>query len=203
MVAGTHPNDIDLFDYVEGDVAEARKVEIDAHLAGCPVCSQQVQRVQAGKEALRESQFLHLPARRLEGVFMNLPTQPQERGRRRALSPKQVIAVLTPVVAVVAVIAVLTNSGTGMKSDDQGASAGGGASNAQAEAAPTDATATNGAVYSAVGPPADVAQALRDKGLRASVQGDRVVVEGATKKQVREALADRLPGDVPVVLGPG
>jgi anti-sigma factor RsiW len=203
MVAGTHPNDIDLFDYVEGDLADARRVEIVTHLAGCPACAEQVQRVQAGKEALRESQFLHLPARRVEGVFMNLPTQPRGPGRRRAFSPKQLIAVLTPVVAVVAVIAVLTNSGTGMKTDDQGASAGGGASKAQAEAVTSATATTTGAVYSAVGPPADVAQALRDKGFRADVEGDRVVVKGATKKQVRRALADRLPGDVLVFVGPG
>ncbi|MEO8289859.1 MAG: zf-HC2 domain-containing protein [Gaiellaceae bacterium] len=201
MVAGTHPHDIDLFDYVEGDLADARKHEVDAHLAACPVCSEQVRRVQAGKEALRGSQFLHLPARRIEGVFMNLPTQPREPGRRRALSPKQLIAVLTPVVAVVAVIAVLANSGTGTKGDEQSAAAGGGA--AQAEATATLKAADAAAVDSVAGPPADVAQSLRDKGLRATVEGQRVIVSGASKRQVREALADREPGDVLVFVGPG
>jgi len=45
-----------------------------------------------------------------------------------------------------------------------------------------------------------VAEELRGKGFRAVVQDDRVVVHGATKQQVREALADRGPGDVEIVV---
>ena len=45
-----------------------------------------------------------------------------------------------------------------------------------------------------------VAADLQRKGFDASVQQDRVVVHGATKAQVREALADRGPGDVEVVV---
>ena len=46
----------------------------------------------------------------------------------------------------------------------------------------------------------EVAEDLQRKGFKASVQQDRVVVRGATKAQVREALADRGPGDVEVVV---
>ena len=53
---------------------------------------------------------------------------------------------------------------------------------------------------SANGSAADVAEELQAKGFRAVVQKDRVVVHGATKQQVREALADRGPGDVEVVV---
>ena len=49
-------------------------------------------------------------------------------------------------------------------------------------------------------PPSEVAEDLQRKGFKASVQQDRVVVHGATKAQVREALADRGPGDVEVVV---
>jgi hypothetical protein len=45
-----------------------------------------------------------------------------------------------------------------------------------------------------------VAEDLRRKGFKATVQADRVVVRGATAEQVREALADRDPGDVEVVV---
>lgn len=201
MVAEAHPNDIDLFDYVEGDLAGPRRADIDAHLAGCPVCAQQVQRVQAGKAALRGSQFLHLPERRIEGVFMNLPTQPREPGRRRALSPKQLIAVLTPVIAVVAVIAVLasTGTGTGTKQQDQSASGGGVA----AEASGTGTRAASQAPFSVAGTPGEVVTELQDKGFSAKRRGKTVVVTGATTEQVREALADRGPGDVQILVKPG
>jgi len=59
---------------------------------------------------------------------------------------------------------------------------------------------TGQADLSARGSAADVAKDLRERGFRAIVQKDRVVVHGATKQQVREALADRGPGDVEVVV---
>jgi hypothetical protein len=35
MVTGTHPEEIELFDYVEGDLPEARRAEIGAHVESC------------------------------------------------------------------------------------------------------------------------------------------------------------------------
>jgi anti-sigma factor RsiW len=61
MVTGTHPEDVDLFDYVEGELPADRRAELEVHLAGCATCAEQVALVQAGKDALRESQLLHLP----------------------------------------------------------------------------------------------------------------------------------------------
>jgi anti-sigma factor RsiW len=200
MVAGAHPDEIDLFDYVEEDLPQPRRAEIDAHLASCAVCSEQVQRVTVGRDALREAQFMHLPERRGEAIFMNLPTQRREPGRSRALTPKQLIAVLTPVLAVVAVVAVLTNSGS--DSSQSGEAAGGGAASATGTRSPPGAEADRAPVFSAVGPAVDVASELRSKGFRASLQDDRVVVKGATQREVRRALADRGPGDVEIIVTP-
>ena len=198
MVAGTHPDDIDLFDYVEDDLPQPRRAEIQAHLSACSVCSEQVSRVEAGRDALRGAQFMHLPERRGEAIFMNLPTQVREPRRRRALTPKQLIAVLTPVIAVAAVIGVLvnTNSNSG-SSSAAGETSGGGAAGTRSVANPEAAQA---ATLFAGGTATDVAAELRRKGFRADVQRDQVVVKGATQKQVREALADRGAGDVQIVV---
>jgi len=209
VVAGTHPDDIDLFDFVEDDLPEARRREIEAHLETCSVCSEQVTRVEAGREALHGARLMHLPERRREGVLMNLPTQAREPERRRALTPKQLIAVLTPVLATAAVVAVLVNS-AGNSGSGSAERAGGGA------AASAETRATSGGSGSGSGPQAamdrakaalstsgtadEVAGELRDKGFNAFVRADKVVVEGASKKAVREALADRGPGDVEVVV---
>ena len=198
MVAGTHPDDIDLFDYVEDDLPDVRRAEIQAHLAACGACSEQVARVEAGREALRDAQFMHLPARRAEAVFMNLPTQAREPGRRRALTPKQLIAVLTPLIAVAAVVAVLVNSGTNSGSGSAAGTGAGGT--ADTRSASAGAEAFQAAGLSASGTATDVAAELRGKGFDASVQEGKVVVRGATKRAVREALADRGRGDVQVVV---
>jgi anti-sigma factor RsiW len=175
MVAGTHPEDSDLFDYVESDLPDERRAEIETHLATCSACSKQVELVTMGRDALREAQFMHLPARRAEGVLANLPTQAREPGKRRALTPKQLIAVLTPVIAAAAVVGVLVSSnGTPGQSSAGRTSAG---------------TEVQGA-----------AGGLRGKGFDAVAQADRVVVRGASKKAVRTALADRGPGDVQIVV---
>jgi anti-sigma factor RsiW len=205
MAAETHPNDIDLFDYVEDDLSQARRVEIDAHLATCAACSAQVARVEAGRDALRGAQFVHLPERRREGIFMNLPTQVREPRRRRALTPKQLIAVLTPVVAAAAVVAVLVNSNSNPAGQGStvgaaaAAGAGAGAADTRGASSP-EAAQARGTSLSASGTPADVAAELSAKGFDASVQANKVVVKGASENAVRGALADRGPGDVVIVV---
>jgi anti-sigma factor RsiW len=198
MVAGTHPEDSELFDYVESDLPGERRAEIEAHLATCSACSKQVELVTMGRDALREAQFMHLPARRAEGVLANLPTQAREPGRRRALTPKQLIALLTPVIAAAAVVGVLVSSNgpsgqssagrTSAGAEVQGAAGGAGSA--------TDARKS----LFAAGPAESVAGELRGKGFDAVAQADRVVVRGASKRAVRTALADRGPGDVQIVV---
>ena len=196
MVAGTHPDDIELFDYVENDLPDERRAQIEAHLATCGVCTEQVGLVAAGRDALHDAQFMHLPARRAEGVLMNLPTQAREPGKRRALTPKQLIAVLTPVIAVAAVIGVLVSS-NGKSAQNSAA----GGQTASAEAAGGGAAATDASKrLFAAGPAAEVADELRSKGFDAVAQSNHVVVKGASKKAVRTALADRGPGDVQILV---
>jgi anti-sigma factor RsiW len=200
MVTGTHPEEIELFDYVEGDLPEARRAEIDAHLESCSSCAEQVSRVQGGREVLRESQFLHLPPRSREGVFMNLPEKRREPGRSPALSPKQLLAILTPVAAVAAVVVALVSSGDNSKEQSPAAAGAGAETARQAEdsTAPR-ALATFGSV---VGPADQVAAELRSKGIDAKALNRRVEVRDATRQQVEKALDGRLSGGVEIVLVP-
>jgi anti-sigma factor RsiW len=197
-VAETHPHDIELFEYVEDELPEARRDEIAAHLATCGVCAEQVGLAAAGREALRGTELLELPEDRRETILRNLPAPERVQGEARAFSPKLVLAGLTALLLLAAVIGVLVNSGggAGMESsagrtaaEDATAASGGGVESSQAKSS-----------LFLSGPTAAVAEDLRRKGFKATVQADRVVVRGATEEQVREALADRDPGDVEVVV---
>jgi anti-sigma factor RsiW len=198
MVSDTHPHDIELFEYVEDELPAARRDEIAAHLATCGVCAEQVELAAGGREALRGTELLELPENRREAILRNLPASERVQSERHAFSPKLVLAGLTALLLLAAVIGVLVNSGggTGVESsaggtaaEDATAASGGGAESAQVRAS-----------LFAIGPAEEVAQDLRRKGFKATVQADRVVVRGATEEQVREALADRGPGDVEVVV---
>jgi anti-sigma factor RsiW len=195
MVAGTHPHDSELFEYVEGELPQARREEIAAHLATCSVCAEQVELETMGSQSLRGAGLLELPGRRRDEILKSLPAQGHAPGARRAFSPKLVLAGLIGLLAVAAVIGALVNSNAGSGNES---SAGAAAETSGAGGGGTDAA--HAAELSASGSAADVAKDLREMGFRAIVQKDRVVVHGATKQQVREALADRGPGDVEVVV---
>jgi anti-sigma factor RsiW len=206
MVTGTHPEDIDLFDYVEGDLPAARRADLEVHLASCAACAEEVARVQAGREALRASQFLHLPPRRRDAIFMNLPAQRRAPGRSPALSPKRLLAILTPIAAVAAVVAALVTTG-----DFSGNGSGGGgqaAATGGAEATKTTRQAGGGSadtlapLLSVAGPADQVAAELRNKGFDARAVGNRVEVRNATKAQVERALRNRRTGRVEIVIVP-
>jgi anti-sigma factor RsiW len=205
MVTGTHPEDVELFDYVEGDLPAERRAGLEVHLATCAQCSEEVARMQAGREALRESQFLHLPPRRRDAIFLNLPAQRRAPGRSPALSPKRLLAILTPVAAVAAVVAALVTTGA-----LEGGGGGGGAGQAGATfgaaEAETSRQASGGGkafdqLLKVAGPADKVAALLREKGFDARAVGNnRVEVRNATKAQVERALSSRRTGKVRIVI---
>jgi hypothetical protein len=201
MVAETHPHDIELFEYVEDELPQARRDEVAAHLTTCGVCAERVRQAAAGRDALRETTLLELPKDRHEEILRKLPAPKGSPGERRGFFSKQLLAGIAVLLVVAALAAVLVKTGgnSGMESSAGGTA--GGAAEATATGAGggknEDAQAAD---LLAGGSPEDVAGDLQRKGFDASVQKDRVVVHGATKAQVREALADRGPGDVEVVV---
>src|SRR6185436_13770352 len=118
MVAEMHPHAIELFEYVEDELPQARREEIAAHLATCGVCAEQVELAAAGRDALRGTELLERPGDRREAILRNLPAPERVQGEGRAFSPKLVLAGLTALLLLAAVIGVLVNSrgGAGMES---------------------------------------------------------------------------------------
>jgi putative zinc finger protein len=203
MVTGTHPDDIELFDYVEGDVPDDVKAALEVHLASCAECAEHVARVTAGRDALRAAQFLQLPPRRREAIFLNLPEQRRAAGRSPALSPKRLLAVLTPIAAVAAVVAALvTTTGNPAGGGEASATVGGGqaALGTQTKESAQMDQSTKAPTLSVLGPADQVAAELRRKGFDARVAGGRVEVRKATRAEVRNALADRRTGRVRIVI---
>jgi anti-sigma factor RsiW len=202
MVSDTHPHDIELFEYVEGELAAPRRDEIAAHLATCRVCAEQVELATAGRQALRGVGLTELPAGRREDILKSLPAQEPERvsGERRGFFPRGLLVGMAVLLVAAAFTAVLVKGGGNSGQESSAGATGGGAAEATATSGGAVVEPTQAADLSAGGTPEDVAADLRRKGFSAAVEQDQVVVHGATKAQVREALADRGPGDVEVVV---
>jgi len=199
MMAETHPHDIELFEYVEDELPQARRDEIAAHLATCGLCAEQVRQAAAGREALRETTLLELPEGRREEILRNLPQPERSPGERRGFFSKQLLAGIAALLVVAALAAVLVKTGGNSSMESSAGGTGGGAAEATATSGGGVEDARTAELF-ASGPAEDVADDLQRKGFKATVQKDRVVVHGATKAQVREALADRGLGDVEVVV---
>jgi len=199
MMAETHPHDIELFEYVEDELPQARRDEIAAHLATCGLCAEQVRQAAAGREALRETTLLELPEGRREEILRNLPQPERSPGEGRGFFSKQLLAGIAALLVVAALAAVLVKTGGNSSMESSAGGTGGGAAEATATSGGGVEDARTAELF-ASGPAEDVADDLQRKGFKATVQKDRVVVHGATKAQVREALADRGLGDVEVVV---
>lgn len=198
-MSGTHPGEIQLLDYVEGDLDDAARDVVDAHLAGCAECAEQIRLLEAGRGALRGAPMLEAPA----GQLGELPEQ--ARPARRRFRPGRVIAVLAPVAAVAGVVAIVATTNPNEDSGDEGAGAVAAQTAADSaeggeEAAPE--AFSPAPVRSVAGPARDVVLTLEAKGFEARRVDDRVEVSGATPQQVEVALADRPNGPVEVIAVP-
>ena len=199
MVSGTHPDEIQLLDYVEGDLEPASRGVVEAHLAGCAECAGQTARLEAGREALRGAPMLEAPS----GLVGELPEQ--ARPARRSFRPGRAIAILAPVAAIAGVVAIVaTTNPDGSSGDDEGARAVA-AQTAEAQEGGGEAVAPafdTAVVRSVAGPPREVVLLLQAQGLDARRLDDRVEVRGASPERVETALADRPNGPVEVVAVP-
>jgi anti-sigma factor RsiW len=76
MTTTIHPEDLELFEYVEGELEEPRRLEVKVHLSTCGRCDQEVRLLETGKAALREAPLLTLSEERRRLIFAGLPRQP-------------------------------------------------------------------------------------------------------------------------------
>ena len=210
MMAGMHPEELDLLAYLEGELDDQHRSEVAAHLKGCGRCAQEVRAAAAGRDALRSAPELELAPGRLEHVLDELPVR---AAKRPGLAGR-----LLPVAAALAAVAALAGGafviGTSDRGDDEAAgiaqdesSAGEGAETAPAasveSAAGDDSSGTSSPTLKRVeGSARDVANTLRRQGFAARVSGDRVIVRGARAGDVRKALEQLGPGPVRVVVRP-
>lgn len=209
MMAGMHPEELELLAYLEGELDDPRRGEVASHLETCDSCAQELRAVETGRAALRSAPMLELPAERLEALLTRLPA--------RAATPPGFLRRALPVAAALAAVAALAGGafvlGTGGGGDNgAGSDASGGdverssgdSAETAAQGADGSATATSGSssLKSVTGSAQGVASRLRRRGFDARVSGDRVIVRGARAEEVRKALEPLGPGPVEVVVRP-
>ena len=198
-MAELHPENVELLELVEDELPAERRSAVSAHVAACARCAESVRLLEAGRAALREAPRLELAPKQREAIVAGLPSRP---ARRRRLAGA--IAVLAPVAAVVALAVTLASldlEGGGDAEEAAAPTPREQVATAEAEAGEDASGATSlQAVTSVAGPPADVADLLRDRGFDARVVGDHVEVRNADPDVVARALAHRRPGAVRVVV---
>ena len=210
MMAGMHPEEVELLAYLEGELDDPRRAEVASHLEACERCAQEVRSVEAGRAALHSSPMLELPSERLEAMLTRLPS--------RVAAPAGLIRRALPVAAALAAVAALAGGafvlGTSGGGDEEGASgmaqdeasdAGGGGEAAPTEGASTETRQSAEPLLradSVAGSPATVARRLRSDGFDARAVDGRVIVRDATAAEVRKALETLDTGPVRVVVRP-
>lgn len=209
-----HPSELELLAHVEGELEEAERERVTAHVVGCSTCAGTVAELEAARAALRSSPLLEPPPelRRRLSDDLDLHTPP----RRVYVSSMRLVTLLAPVAivfALVAAVAALQRAGGGDEMGGGGGGeaarttaaqgsddAGGGAGEPTTEGAAEGAEGAATPLLSVAGPPGEVVARLRARGLDARLEDGRVVVRGGPPSAVRRALAGRPSGDVDVLL---
>ena len=183
MMAGMHPEELELLAYLEGELDDPRHAEVASHLEACDRCAQELRSVESGRAALRSAPMLELPSGRLEAMLTRCRPRCETAGLIRQVLP--VAAALAAVAALAGGAFVL---GTIDGGDDESASApaqgeasdagGGGEAVATTGGATTDKRQSGSVPLKAVsvaGSPATVARRLRSDGFdaRRQRQSDR------------------------------
>jgi anti-sigma factor RsiW len=211
-MAERHPEELDLLAYVEEELSSDERQEVVEHLVACRSCSDHVRRLEAGREALRSVPQLELSDEAHQRILTALPVR---QAPRRSWTPlRRVLVVAAPVAAAAALVggfvAVGTLGGGGGDNEEgaavqEGAADMGASGGEERSSAEGGATVVQGAqelssanlVRSVQGPPGEIVVALGNSGITAAIQQGAVVAD-ASAAAVREALAGRPDGTVPV-----
>ena len=209
MMAGMHPEELELLAYLEGELDDPRRGQVASHLETCGLCAQELRAVEAGRAVLRSAPMLELPQERLEAVLTRLPSRATTPGLMRRMLP--VAAALAAVAALAGGAFVLGTSGGGDDesasgvAQDEASNAGGGGEGAATTKGESTVESQDAPSYlrtAVAGSPASVARRLRRDGFDARAVNGRVIVRGATKADVRKALEQFDPGPVRVLIRP-
>jgi hypothetical protein len=200
-MAGTHPDEHALLDYVDGE----REPAVAEHVSSCPTCTERIRLLEAGRNALRSAPLLELGEERRREMLVGLPERAERRSRVFArLGPAAAAA--AALVLVAGIVALATLAGGGGEGSEEGGGAVGGGGGAAQEAQP--GTATTGAraaqdvgepVRRVQGPANAVLRLLHRRGIPAVLR-DGSVLAKADREDVQLALKDRPPGAVVVYI---
>lgn len=211
-MAERHPEELDLLAYVEEELASDARQEVVEHLVACRSCSDHVRRLETGREALRAAPALELSDERHEQILAALPVR---QAPRRSWAPlRRVLVIAAPVAAAAALVGGFVAVGTlggGGGNDEQGAGVAaeegaadmGGQERSSAEGGATTtldgapALADKNLVRQVQGPPGEIVVLLGNAGITAAIEKGAVVAD-ADADAVRDALASRPGGNVPV-----
>ncbi len=213
-MAERHPEELDLLAYVEEELASDARQEVVEHLVACRSCSDHVRRLEAGREALRSAPALELSDERHDQILAALPVR---QAPRRSWAPlRRVLVVAAPVAAAAALVGGFVAVGTlgggggnddgeaaGVAAQEGAADMGGGQERSATEGSATTtlygapALADKKLVRHVQGPPGEIVVLLGNAGITAAIQEGAVVAD-ADADAVREALAGRPDGNVPV-----
>jgi anti-sigma factor RsiW len=194
-----HPDELELLAYAEEELPVEKRRRVGDHLDACRSCAERVQRLEAGRHALRSAPLLEPSTGWREEVVRALPEQP---GRRRPFaSLRRLVTVAAPVAAAAALIAGFVVLGTlgGGGDNEEGAAVGAAtAGQVRGGGGGSDEAAPAGNLVRRVrGPAGEVARLLRRRGIPADVADGRVSArKGASA--VRAALAGRPSGRIAV-----
>jgi anti-sigma factor RsiW len=204
----THPSDTELLEYLEGELDEETAEAVHTHVASCETCAREVADAERAATVLRASSPLWLPDGRLGEMVARLPSQEGGHGELRSFmrSRKRLVAVLAPAAAAVTAVVIAFAVTGGDDSPEQEASAPATAAETAAgegeESLDAAAAAQGAPVATVQGPPRAIVRILRESGFTARRDSGTVIVTGATPAQVRQALANREQGPVPVFVVP-
>ena len=199
-----HPDELVLLSFVEEELDGDARQDVAEHLVACRSCTDQVRRLETGREALRDAPMLELSGDRRQDILASVPERPDPW--RHFRPAKRALLVAAPVVAAAAFVGVFVLAGTQLGSsgdDDEGSDAAAeatmdqaeGGEEASPEASPAQALTL---VRRVEGPPAAVVRLLENEGISARVEPSGAVVAAGRAGDVRAALAARPGGDVPV-----
>jgi anti-sigma factor RsiW len=194
-MAETHPDELELLAYTEGELDAASARRVADHARSCASCAGRVRALETARGALREAPLLPLPAERRARVIRELPPPP-----RRAPARARLLALAAALVALAGLVAVVATR-------EGGPTVGGDARQAAEQAPPpareSDRSGDANAPEAAAGRAAPLAQVdarpsrvaafLRERGYDARVVGGSVEVRTKRGAAVRRLLAGRFP----------
>ena len=89
VMAGMHPEELELLAYLEGELDDPRRGQVASHLETCDRCAHELRAVEAGSAALRSAPLLELSPERRDAMLTRLPS--------RATTPPGLIRRVLPV----------------------------------------------------------------------------------------------------------